>query len=299
MNYNCERFIDPYIESFSRNSKVQEEKKGLQLPSMEDIATLQQEIINLFFPGLSGGETRSKLISVITYHMENVTRLLSDSVFLALSYEDKGKTNQRNLEDQATAIVDDLASHFSDIRYLLKLDAEAGFNGDPAAKNVHEVILSYPSMKALCVHRVAHHLYKLGVPLVPRMMNEVMHMQTGIDIHPGAEIGKSFFIDHGTGVVIGETTVIGENVKIYQGVTLGALSFPKDGCGLLLRGIKRHPTIEDNVTIYANATILGDITIGKNSIIGSSTWIKEDVPSDSLVFTPQPEIRIRRRIQQD
>lgn len=154
-------------------------------------------------------------------------------------------------------------------------------------------------MKALCVHRVAHHLYKLGVPLVPRMMNEVMHMQTGIDIHPGAEIGKSFFIDHGTGVVIGETTVIGENVKIYQGVTLGALSFPKDGCGLLLRGLKRHPTIEDNVTIYANATILGDITIGKNSIIGSSTWIKEDVPSDSLVFTPQPEIRIRRRIQQD
>ncbi len=299
MNYNCERFIDPYIESFSRTSKVQEEKKGLQLPSMEDIATLQQEIINLFFPGLSGGETRSKLISVITYHMENVTRLLSDSVFLALSYEDKGKNNQRNLEDQATAIVDDLASHFSDIRYLLKLDAEAGFNGDPAAKNVHEVILSYPSMKALCVHRVAHHLYKLGVPLVPRMMNEVMHMQTGIDIHPGAEIGKSFFIDHGTGVVIGETTVIGENVKIYQGVTLGALSFPKDGCGLLLRGLKRHPTIEDNVTIYANATILGDITIGKNSIIGSSTWIKEDVPSDSLVFTPQPEIRIRRRIQQD
>ena len=134
MNYNCERFIDPYIESFSRTSKVQEEKKGLQLPSMEDIATLQQEIINLFFPGLSGGETRSKLISVITYHMENVTRLLSDSVFLALSYEDKGKNNQRNLEDQATAIVDDLASHFSDIRYLLKLDAEAGFNGDPAAK---------------------------------------------------------------------------------------------------------------------------------------------------------------------
>lgn len=299
MNYNCEKFIDPYIDSFSRTTKVQEEKKGLMLPSMEDIATLQEEIVNLFFPGLSGGETKSKLISVVTYHMENVTRLLSDSIFLALSYEDKGKTDQRKLEDRATAIVDDLASNFSNIRQLLKLDAEAGFNGDPAAKNVHEVILSYPSMKALAVHRVAHHLYKLGVPLVPRMMNEVMHMQTGIDIHPGAEIGKSFFIDHGTGVVIGETTVIGDNVKLYQGVTLGALSFPKDGCGMLLRGAKRHPTIEDNVTIYANATILGDVTIGRNSIVGSSTWIKEDVPSDSLVFTPQPEIRIRRRIQQD
>ena len=189
-----------------------------------------------------------------------------------------------------------LASHFKDIRALLKLDAEAGLKGDPAARSVHEVILSYPSIETLAVHRVAHHLYKLGVPLVPRMMNEVMHRQTGIDIHPGAEIGESFFIDHGTGVVIGETTVIGNNVKIYQGVTLGALSFPKNGCGILLRGAKRHPTIKDNVTIYANATILGDVTIGENTTIGSSAWIKSDIGPNSLVLIPDPEIRIKQRI---
>ena len=296
MNYDCEKFIDSYIESFNRTSKSQEEKRGLALPKMEDIETLEEELMALFFPGLSGSESKSKLISVVTYHMESVTRLLYDSVLLALSYEDKGSTPVRALEDKSAEIVDDLASHFKDIRALLKLDAEAGFKGDPAAKSVHEVILSYPSIQALTVHRVAHHLYKLGVPLVPRMMNEVMHHYTGIDIHPGAEIGESFFIDHGTGVVIGETTVIGNNVKLYQGVTLGALSFPKNGCGLLLRGAKRHPTIKDNVTIYANATILGDVTIGENSTIGSSVWIKEDIPANSRVLIADPEITIKQKL---
>lgn len=296
MNYDCEKFIDSYIESFNRTSKSQDEKRGLALPKMEDIETLEEELMSLFFPGLSGSESKSKLISVVTYHMESVTRLLYDSVLLALSYEDKGSTPVRALEDKSAEIVDDLASHFKDIRALLKLDAEAGFKGDPAAKSVHEVILSYPSIQALTVHRVAHHLYKLGVPLVPRMMNEVMHHYTGIDIHPGAEIGESFFIDHGTGVVIGETTVIGNNVKLYQGVTLGALSFPKNGCGLLLRGAKRHPTIKDNVTIYANATILGDVTIGENSTIGSSVWIKEDIPANSRVLIADPEITIKQKL---
>lgn len=296
MNYDCEKFIDSYIESFNRTSKSQDEKRGLALPKMEDIETLEEELMALFFPGLSGSESKSKLISVVTYHMESVTRLLYDSVLLALSYEDKGSTPVRALEDKSAEIVDDLASHFKDIRALLKLDAEAGFKGDPAAKSVHEVILSYPSIQALAVHRVAHHLYKLGVPLVPRMMNEVMHHYTGIDIHPGAEIGESFFIDHGTGVVIGETTVIGNNVKLYQGVTLGALSFPKNGCGLLLRGAKRHPTIKDNVTIYANATILGDVTIGENSTIGSSVWIKEDIPANSRVLIADPEITIKQKL---
>lgn len=296
MNYNCEKFIDGYIESFNRTNKSQDEKRGLALPKMEDIRTLEEELMALFFPGLSGSESKSKLISVVTYHMENVTRLLYDSILLAMSYEDKGNTPIRALEDRAIGIVDDLASHFKDIRALLKLDAEAGLKGDPAARSVHEVILSYPSIETLAVHRVAHHLYKLGVPLVPRMMNEVMHRQTGIDIHPGAEIGESFFIDHGTGVVIGETTVIGNNVKIYQGVTLGALSFPKNGCGILLRGAKRHPTIKDNVTIYANATILGDVTIGENTTIGSSAWIKSDIGPNSLVLIPDPEIRIKQRI---
>lgn len=297
MNYNCDRFIDDYIASFNRTNKNQEEKKGLVLPKMEDIATLEEELMSLFFPGLSGSESKSKLISVVTYHMENVTRLLYDSILLSLSYEDKRSTPIRTLEDRSTEIVDVIAASFKEIRALLKLDAEAGLKGDPAARSVHEIILSYPSLKALAVHRVAHELYKMEVPLVPRMMNEVMHRYTGIDIHPGAEIGESFFIDHGTGVVIGETTKIGNNVKLYQGVTLGALSFPKDGCGLLLRGVKRHPTIEDNVTIYANATILGDVTIGENSTIGSSAWIKTDIPANSRVTIPEPEIRIVQRIR--
>ncbi len=296
MNYNCERFIDGYIESFNRMQKSQDEKKGLALPKMEDIKTLEDELMALFFPGLSGSESKSKLISVVTYHMESVTRLLYDSVLLALSYEDKGNTPIRALEDRSMEIIDDLASHFKDIRGLLKLDAEAGLKGDPAARSVHEVILAYPSIHALAVHRVAHHLYKLGVPLVPRMMSEVMHRETGIDIHPGAEIGESFFIDHGTGAVIGETTVIGNNVKLYQGVTLGALSIPKNGCGLLLKNVKRHPTIKDNVTIYANATILGDVTIGEHSTIGSSCWIKDSIPPYSRVSIADPEIRIKQKL---
>jgi serine O-acetyltransferase len=133
----------------------------------------------------------------------------------------------------------------------------------------------------------------MKVPLVPRMMSEYAHSETGIDIHPGAQIGSSFFIDHGTGTVVGETTVIGNNVKLYQGVTIGALSFPKDGCGSLIRGVKRHPTIEDNVTIYANATILGDITIGKNSVIGSNVWIKDSVPANTMVTIANPQMTIR------
>lgn len=300
MNYNCEKYIDSYIASFSRTQEARDNKRGLVLPQMDDIVSLEDELVKLFFPGLSGGESKSKLISVVTYHMENVTRLLSDSIFLALCYEDKGKHADVSIfEKQAAAYVDDLASHFPDIRNLLKLDAEAGFNGDPAAKSIHEIILAYPAIRALAVHRVAHHLYRLGVPLIPRMMNELMHRYTGIDIHPGAEIGESFFIDHGTGVVIGETTVIGNHVKIYQGVTLGALSFPKDACGMFLKDIKRHPTVKDNVTIYANATVLGDITIGENSIIGSSAWIKEDIPPCSLVMTPTPEVIIRKRFAKE
>ena len=214
MTYNCEQFIDGYIESFNRTNKSQDEKRGLSLPKMEDITTLESELMALFFPGLSGSESKSKLISVVTYHMENVTRLLYDSILLALSYEDKGSTPIRALEDKTVDIVDDLASHFKDIRAMLKLDAEAGLKGGPAAKSVHEIILSYPSIQAIAVHRVAHHLYKLSVPLVPRMMNEIMHRYTGIDIHPGAEIGESFFIDHGTGVVIGETSIIGNIVQL-------------------------------------------------------------------------------------
>jgi serine O-acetyltransferase len=162
----------------------------------------------------------------------------------------------------------------------------AAYEGDPAATSVTEVLLSYPFVQAVSAHRLAHELYLMKVPLLPRMLSEVAHSRTGIDIHPGAQIGPGFFIDHGTGVVIGETTVIGREVKLYQGVTLGALSFPKDAKGNPIKGIKRHPNIEDHVTIYAGATVLGgETTIGRNSVIGGNCWITSSVPPDTIVLS--------------
>ncbi|MFH1312304.1 MAG: serine O-acetyltransferase EpsC [Candidatus Eisenbacteria bacterium] len=180
------------------------------------------------------------------------------------------------------------------VRKTLEGDVQAAFDGDPAAKSFDEIIFSYPCIKAIMVHRVAHELYLQGIPLLPRIMSEYAHAHTGIDIHPGAKIGKNFFIDHGTGVVIGETTVIGNNVKIYQGVTLGALSFPKDDKGNLLRGIRRHPKLEDDVTIYSGATVLGgDTVIGKGSTIGGNVWITRSVPPGTKVAIEPPELSIK------
>ncbi len=180
------------------------------------------------------------------------------------------------------------------LRELVAEDVHAAFLGDPAAKSFAEIILSYPSIKAVTIQRLAHVLYNVGVPLLPRIMTEHAHQATGIDIHPGARIGRSFFIDHGTGVVIGETTEIGDHVKLYQGVTLGALSFSLDDEGNLLRGQKRHPTIEDDVTIYAEATILGGKTvIGKGSVIGGNVWLTSSVPGGSKVVIEPTFKRVR------
>jgi serine O-acetyltransferase len=179
------------------------------------------------------------------------------------------------------------------IRTLMAEDVEAAFEGDPAAKNFAEIVVSYPSIRAIAVYRLAHELSRLRVPILPRMMTEHAHDRTGIDIHPGATIGRRFFIDHGTGVVIGETTEIGDNVRLYQGVTLGARS-PRHG--EMLRGTKRHPTIEDDVTIYAGATILGGETvIGRGSVIGGNVWIIESVPEDSKVIAEPPQYLVRQR----
>jgi serine O-acetyltransferase len=178
------------------------------------------------------------------------------------------------------------------IRKMLAKDIQAAYDGDPAASCIDEIILSYPAAYAITAYRAAHEFYENGVLLLPRMLTELAHARTGIDIHPGAQIGESFFIDHGTGVVIGETTVIGNKVKLYQGVTLGALSFPKDEKGRLLRGNKRHPTIEDNVVIYAGATILGgDTVIGEGSIIGGNVWLTESVPPGSRVVQAEAKPR--------
>lgn len=171
-----------------------------------------------------------------------------------------------------------------EIKSLLKEDAEAAYDGDPAAESIDEVVLCYPTMKALSNYRVAHCLYRLGVPLVPRVITEMAHSETGIDIHPGAQIGHRFTIDHGTGVVIGATCIIGNNVKLYQGVTLGAKSFPQDENGNLIKGIPRHPILEDDIIVYSNATVLGRITIGRGTIIGGNIWVTEDTkPGERLL----------------
>jgi serine O-acetyltransferase len=195
-------------------------------------------------------------------------------------------------------IVNAFLARLPEVRRMLETDAQAAYEGDPAATSRMEVVMAYPGMYAVTVHRLAHELYRLKVPVIPRIMSELAHSKTGIDIHPGATIGERFFIDHGTGVVIGETTVIGRNVKLYQGVTLGALSFPKDeNTGMLMKGHKRHPNVEDNVVIYAGATILGgDTVIGHDSEIGGNVWLMESIPPHSRVYNkpPAPEIREKK-----
>jgi serine O-acetyltransferase len=193
----------------------------------------------------------------------------------------------RSLAEDATQ---HLLTQLPKIRDMLKGDVGAAFSGDPAAMSSEEIVLSYPCISAIATYRIAHELYLRQVPLIPRIMSECAHTKTGIDIHPGATIGGNFFIDHGTGVVIGETTVIGENVKIYQGATLGALSFKKDEQGQIVKGGKRHPTIEDNVTIYAEATILGDVVIGKDAVIGGNVWLKQSVPAGVTVTTAKADL---------
>ena len=195
----------------------------------------------------------------------------------------------------AKEIVDDFVAALPEVRRLVETDVQAAYDGDPAATSRMEVVMAYPGLYAVTINRLAHVLYKLKVPIVPRVMSELAHSKTGIDIHPGATIGERFFIDHGTGVVIGETTVIGRNVRLYQGVTLGGLSFDKDSTGALVKGLKRHPNIEDNVVIYANATILGgDTTIGHDSEIGGNVWIKESVPPYSRVYNKPPAPVIKK-----
>ena len=290
MKFDYSPYLDSYFDSFER-TKGSFEERNLLLPSGEDIKKLIDEYFSLLFPG--GEEFSSPLMlkGVISRHMEAFSDLLYQSSKISwgtiISREEASKKAR-----EATGA---LLSALPEIRSMLKMDAEAGFMGDPAAKNVSEIILSYPGFKAIAVHRLGHFLHNLGVPYIPRMLNEEIHSKTGVDINPGATIGDHFFIDHGTGVVIGETTVIGSYVKIYQGVTLGALSFPKDACGMLLRDIKRHPTIGDHVTIYANASVLGPITVGDHSVVGSNAWVKEDIPPYSRVLPSGTETKIIQR----
>lgn len=266
------------------------------LPGRDAVAGMVDQLLGVLFPGVFGGQVvrEEELNEYLAVSLASVAKALTVQIAMAMDFREsvaKGGLTRpepcagENLE-HARASAGALLEALPRIRQVLGEDLQAAYEGDPAASSVVEVLMSYPFVEAIATHRLAHELYRAGVPLLPRMMSEVAHGRTGVDIHPGATIGPGFFIDHGTGVVIGETTVIGRGVKLYQGVTLGALSFPKDSRGNPIKGVKRHPDIEDNVTIYAGATVLGGETvIGRNSVIGGNCWVTSSVPPDSIVMT--------------
>lgn len=261
--------------------------EGQPLPSPEALGDCLDLLRSILFPGYYGSATIHE--ATIHYHIgvytERLHRLLCKQILYSLCFEGRhgGECCSDALEARALQLAGAFIAELPRLRELLSGDVEAAYEGDPAARSIGEVICCYPSVWAMTHHRVAHALHRLGVPLLPRMISELSHRQTGIDIHPAASIGSHFFVDHGTGVVIGETAVIGKHVKLYQGVTLGAKSFPRAEDGTLVRGIERHPIVGDHVVIYSNATILGRITIGEGARIGANLWITEDVPAGSIL----------------
>jgi len=256
---------------------------GPNLPSRQRAIDILQALRSLLFPGYYEREPvdDSALPYLTGQRLAWVRRNLAEEITKSFCHDCRVQNCCDQIPTCATKaqkVVDELLQALPDIRAQLQLDVQALLDGDPAAKSEAEVILAYPGLAAVSVHRITHFLYQREVPLLPRIMSEYIHHQTGIDIHPGATIGKSFFVDHGTGVVIGETTIIGDNVKIYQGVTLGALSVKKS-----LAQKQRHPIIEDNATIYSGATILGQVVIGHDSVIGGNVWLIQSVPPYSRV----------------
>jgi len=292
INGNMEKLVGQIVRTYQDDTGINF-IDALNLPVRGKILEALDLLTELLFPGYTGKRsvTKSNINFVVIDILYHVYTELVEQIERAYKYrcrmEKCDSGDCRRMAEEATR---HLLSRLPTIRESLKGDVGAAFDGDPAAKSYEEIVISYPCIDAIATYRIAHELYVKEVPLIPRIMTEFAHSKTGIDIHPGAKIGKNFFIDHGTGVVIGETTVIGDNVKIYQGVTLGALSFPKDERGNIIKGGKRHPTIEDNVVIYAEATILGDVVIGKDAVVGGNVWLKESVPAGVTVSMAKSEL---------
>jgi serine O-acetyltransferase len=278
------QIVQTVLDAYDRQGRINF-ANGVNLPSQQHIVEIMRTLRTILFPGYydHGAIEDTSLPYVLGERVAWVYKHLSQEIGKCLCFECRECDRYDRIQGcttRAQEITLELLRAIPDIRAMLLLDVQAAVTGDPAAYSADEVILAYPSIAALTIHRVAHFFYEYGVPLLPRMMTEDVHHRTGIDIHPGASIGRSFFIDHGTGVVIGETTEIGDRVKLYQGVTLGALSVSRD-----MRGHKRHPTIGDDVTIYSGATILGgDTVIGRGSVIGGNVWLVTSVPPYSKVY---------------
>jgi len=262
-----------------------------RLPSRPALADIMDKLRAAFFPGHFGAVDldRESGRFYVGAQLDAALKSLEEQVLRVLIYA-ASCVDGPACELRARELTQRFALELTTIRRLLTGDVQAAFDGDPAASSVDEAIFCYPGINALVHHRLAHALYKLEVPLIPRIISEYAHSLTGIDIHPGAQIGGAFFTDHGTGVVIGETAVIGERVRVYQGVTLGAKSFPLDEHGNPVKGIARHPIVEDDVVIYAGATILGRITIGQGSSIGGNVWLTRSVPANSRITQAQSRV---------
>lgn len=291
--------IRDHIDAVAGALAVQYKEQGVfemgirqRPPKRSEIIELVEELRRVVFPGYFGDENTAyvSLESFAGNTLAVIYEKMYKQIRTALMYTAKDK-DEVTCREEAEVLTKTFFERIPYIQDLILKDVEAEFYGDPAANSMEEIILCYPGIFAIFVYRVAHELYKLQVPFIPRIMSEYAHGETGIDINPGAEIGEYFFIDHGTGIVIGETTVIGDHVKIYQGVTLGALSTQK---GQQLSGVKRHPTIEDYVVIYANTTILGGETVvGANSVVAGNTFVTSSIPRNIKVSTMQPELKYR------
>jgi len=299
---NLAPLVNRLVDSYRSDPRTHHINKRF-LPSRSEIVEIVRLLLELIYPGYYGRQDLTD--QNIEYHVgEQLSRLatrLHRQIYNCLCYERESRgelePNGEPCDEKARRITLQLLEKLPRIREILAGDIQAAYDGDPAATGTDEVVLAYPGVLAVTVYRLAHELHTAGVPLMPRIMTEWAHSVTGVDIHPGAKIGGNFFIDHATGVVIGETTEIGENVKMYQGVTLGARSFPKDERGRLIRGHKRHPTIEDEVILYANATVLGGSTrIGRGTEVGGSVFLTRSVPADSIVSLKPPELRLRSKI---
>jgi serine O-acetyltransferase len=298
MKNNLERIM-PQVLAELNKSKSYAEADSVRIDSAmvgrQAVVDVLEELISILFPGCHQREKFAE--NEIESIFGKTAVSLQDQCRRSFEHQCRIKecpADCRDCSEQAAEVVTELVETLPEIMKILQVDIQAAYEGDPAAQSTLEVVMSYPGVYAVIVYRIAHCLYKLKVPLIPRVMSEHAHSKTGIDIHPGAAIGEGFFIDHGTGVVIGETCIIGRNVKLYQGVTLGAISFEKDESGHLVKGVQRHPHVEDHVVIYAGATILGGgTTIGSHSEIGGNVWLTHSVPPRSKVYNQQPRPLIR------
>lgn len=296
--WNLDQIVTELRASRELTHNIRHRGRILELPSRKALLGIVEGLCAALFPTHYGRAdlTESNIDYFVGHTLSQTLPLLQDQVRRGLSFAaDAGDPDDGALARKASSITSDFASRLPSIRALLFADLQAAYQGDPAATSASEILLCYPGMTAVIYYRIAHALHELGSPLVARLTSDIAHSSTGIDIHPAAGIGSHFFIDHGTGVVIGETTVIGQRVRLYQAVTLGAKRFTEGENGVLVKGEPRHPIVEDDVVIYAGATILGRITIGRGSVIGGNVWLTQSVPAGSHVM--QAQMRTSTTIQ--